>query len=180
MGVADAWASRRRRRTFLLAERAVLAVDGYFVDPRDSGEESDYFTPFTFMYPSGVSKLRVPWQGVPQRVSERPHPIDESPTGAACGGSAPTLRRRAKEGVGMRGSTFTHEDQGRALAARHRGLVLPMQCADVAVPQSRVVTLRRLSRSLCPRCKHTACAHILILLVLALATSTQHMACFQE
>ncbi|CAK0809963.1 unnamed protein product [Prorocentrum cordatum] len=86
--------------TFLLAERAALAVDGYFIDPRDSGEESDYFSPFIFMYLSGVSKLRVPWQSVPQRVSNRLHPIDESPTDAAYGGSASTLRRRTNEGAG--------------------------------------------------------------------------------
>ncbi|CAK0810610.1 unnamed protein product, partial [Prorocentrum cordatum] len=84
---------------FLLAERATLAVDGYFTDPRDSGEESDYISPFVFMYLFGVSKLRVPWQGRPQRVSKRLHPIDEAPADAACGGDAPTLRRRASEGT---------------------------------------------------------------------------------
>jgi len=79
---------------FLLAESAELASDGYTTDPRDSGEDSEYFNPIVFMNLTGVSKFRMPWQSVPQRVSRRLHTINESPTDVACGDVA-TLRQRS-------------------------------------------------------------------------------------
>ncbi|CAK0907766.1 unnamed protein product [Prorocentrum cordatum] len=84
----------RNGSTFLLAESAELSVDGPAAEPRDSGEESDCFNPTVYMKMIGVSKLRMPWQSVPQKVSRSLHTIDESSMDAACDGDVPTLRQR--------------------------------------------------------------------------------------
>ncbi|CAK0873130.1 unnamed protein product [Prorocentrum cordatum] len=87
----------RSGTTFLQAEGAELRVDGPMIDPRDSDKDSDEFNPMVLMKLTGVSKLRMPWQSVPKRVSGRLPPISESTTEAVDDGGASVLRRRTSD-----------------------------------------------------------------------------------
>ncbi|CAK0878180.1 unnamed protein product [Prorocentrum cordatum] len=80
--------------TFLMAESAELVANDPVVEPCDSSEASDYFNPIVYMKLTGVSRLRMPWQSAPQKVSRSLHTIDESVMDAACDGDAPALRKR--------------------------------------------------------------------------------------
>jgi len=80
--------------TFLMAESAELVADDPVVEPCDSSEASDYFNPIVYMKLTGVSRLRMPWQSVPQKVSRSLPTIDESLTDAACDVDALAFRSR--------------------------------------------------------------------------------------
>ncbi|CAK0789734.1 unnamed protein product [Prorocentrum cordatum] len=79
----------RNGSTFLIAESAELVFE-----PPVLVEESDCFNPFVHMNLTGVSRLRMPWQSVPQKVSRSLPTIDESLTDAACDVDAPAFRSR--------------------------------------------------------------------------------------
>jgi len=79
----------RNGSTFLIAESAEVVLE-----PPVLVEESDCFNPFVYMNLTGVSRLRMPWQSVPQKVSRSLPTIDESLTDAACDVDALAFRSR--------------------------------------------------------------------------------------